>query len=227
MNIILVMQYTNDRITRLKPPAPLDFEAINLADSWKRWRQEVELYMGLAMCGREESTKVKLVFYLFGSQGREIYSTMTFAVPEKQRNLKQVIDAFDKHCIPKEEKNETVKRYKFFSRFQNPGKSLETFITDLKLLATIYNFGDLKDSLVRDGIICGIQDKQLREDLKEPSFDLQRCLDACRATELSTERSKTLKEGEQVNSLRDQMKRGKAFGNKRHENERTEHDSYR
>ena len=77
-----------DRITQLKPPAPLDFEATNLADSWKRWRQEVELYMDLAMCGREESMKVKLFLYLLGSQGREIYSTMTFKAPGHERNLK-------------------------------------------------------------------------------------------------------------------------------------------
>ena len=93
------------------------------------------------------------------------------------------MDAFDRHCNPK--KNETVERHKFFSRFQNPDESLEKFITDLKLLATTCNFGDLKDSLVRDRIICGIQDKQLREDLlKDPCLDLQRCLDACRLAEL-------------------------------------------
>ena len=34
-----------DRKAQLKPPAPVDFEAINLAGSWERWRQEVELYM--------------------------------------------------------------------------------------------------------------------------------------------------------------------------------------
>ena len=96
------------------------------------------------MCGREESTKVKLLLYLVGSQGQKIYSTMTFEVRERERNLKQVMDAFDKHCNPK--KNETVERYKFFSRFQNPGEPLEKFITNLKLLATTCNFGDLKDS---------------------------------------------------------------------------------
>jgi len=53
--------------------------------------------------------------------------------------------------------------------------------------------------------------------LKDPFLDLQQCLDACRAGELSKERSKTLEEGENVNSLRDQMKHGKAFENKRHE----------
>ena len=70
-----------DRITQLKPPVPLDFEAINLADSGKSWRQEVELYIDLTVCQREESTKVKLFLYLVGSQGREIYGTMTFEGP--------------------------------------------------------------------------------------------------------------------------------------------------
>ena len=69
---------------------------------------------------------------------------------------------------------------------------------------------------MRDRIICGIQDKQLRGDLlKDPCLDLQRCLDACRAADLSKQRSKTLEEGENVNSLSDQMKRGKVSDDKR------------
>ena len=34
-----------DRITQLKPLTQLDFDATNLANSWKRWKQELELYM--------------------------------------------------------------------------------------------------------------------------------------------------------------------------------------
>jgi len=97
---------------------------------------------------------------------------MTFKVPIHELNLKQVMDAFDKHCNPK--KNKTVERYKLFSRFQNPGKSLEKFITDLKLLGMTCHFGDLTDSLVRDQIICRIQEKQLCEDLhKDLCLNLQ------------------------------------------------------
>ena len=91
--------------------------------------------------------KLKLFLYLLGSQGREIYSTMAFEAPGYERNLKKAMDAFDKHCNPK--KNETVERYKFFTCFQNPGESLEMFITYLKFLATTCNFGDLKDSLAQ------------------------------------------------------------------------------
>ena len=96
----------------------------------------------------------------------------------------------------------------------------------MKLLATTSNFGDLEDPLLRDRIICGIQDRQLREELLEiPDLDLQRCLSICRAAELS--KTRTLEEGEAVNPLKDQTKRGKVSANKSHDksaNKRREND---
>ena len=74
-----------------------------------------------------------------------------------ERSLSQVLVAFDMHCNPK--KNETVERFKFFSRSQEPGESQEKFITDLMLLGTTCNFSDLKDSLVRDRIINFVESK--------------------------------------------------------------------
>lgn len=106
------------------------------------------------MNGRGEATKVKLFLYSIGSQGREIYDTMAFEILASERTLTQVLEAFDGHCNPR--KNESVERFKFFYSTQDPGESQEKFVTDLKLLATTCNFGDFKDSLVRDLIICGI-----------------------------------------------------------------------
>ena len=60
------------------------------SDSWKRWKQELEFNMDLAMNGREEATKIKLFLYLNGIQGREIYDTMAFEVPASERTLTQV-----------------------------------------------------------------------------------------------------------------------------------------
>ena len=50
--------------------------------------QEVELYIVLAMCEGKKSMKVKLFLYLVGSQGRELYTTMTIKVPGHERNFK-------------------------------------------------------------------------------------------------------------------------------------------
>ena len=95
------------RISQLKPPGNLDFEiSSELPHAWKKWKEEVTLYMDLAMEGRDEQTKVKLFLNIIGSQGREIYDTLTFARPPGERSLKDVIDAFEAHCNPK--RNETV-----------------------------------------------------------------------------------------------------------------------
>ena len=111
-----------------------------------------------------------------------------------------MLEAFDEHCNPR--RNETVERFKFFSLTQEPGEPQEKLVTDLKLLATTCNFGDLKDSLMRDRIICRIQDRKLREELlKISDLDLQRCLSICWAAELSKTRTKTLEEGKAVNWL--------------------------
>ena len=117
---------------------------------------------------------------------------MSFTAGPDDRLLSHVLEGFEAQCNPK--KNETVERYKFFQRYQEPGEPLERFITDLKVLATTCKFGVLNDSLVRDRIICGIQ-AQLREDLlKEPDLNLEKYLQTCRTAWLSNDHSKTLED---------------------------------
>ena len=81
------------RISQLKPPGNLDFEiSSELPHAWKKWKEEVTLYMDLAMEGRDKQTKVKLFLNIIGSQGREIYDTLSFARPPGERSLKDVKD---------------------------------------------------------------------------------------------------------------------------------------
>ena len=72
--------------------------------------------MELAMVGKKEETIVKLFLYIVGSQGREIYETLSFDQEPKERSFKDIVEAFSNYCDPK--KNETVERYKFFTRVQ-------------------------------------------------------------------------------------------------------------
>ena len=157
-----------DCIAQLKPPGKLDFDSASLSNSWKGWKEEVELYMDLAMAVKDEKTKMKLFLYLIGSKGREIYETLSFTSGPDDRNLSHVLEDFEAHCNPI--KNKIVERYKFFQRLQEPG---EPFVTNLEVLASTCNFRTLKDSLVRDRIVCGIQDKQLREDLLRVRFKFE------------------------------------------------------
>ena len=176
---------------KLRAPDKFNLDARNLADAWKKWKEELNLYIDLTMDDDNEPAKVKLFLYLIGTRGREIYETMTFAKAPENRTLLMVTEAFDNYCNPK--RNETVERYRFNMRNQSQDEIFDKYVTELKILASTCNYGALHDSLIRDRLICGINDSNLRERLlRVADLDLQKCLEICRAAELSKERIKTL-----------------------------------
>ena len=69
-------------------------------------------------------------------------------------------------------------------------------MTDLKTNAQTCEFANLKDSLIRDRIVCGIIcDRTHARLLKDSELTLQKALDICRANETTTSQLKTLSSG--------------------------------
>ena len=116
----------------LKHPETLDFESADLSHVWRKWKDEISLYLDLATKKDDNETKVKLFLYLIGSKGREIYETMKFETPDKDRTIEELLKLFDEYCDPK--RNETVERHKFFMRNQEAGESFDKYLTELKIL---------------------------------------------------------------------------------------------
>lgn len=76
---------------------------------------------------RQSEITVTEIFDPCGWQ--EIDNTLKFDKEEKDRTLKEVLDAFDAYC---QKNNETVEGFKFNMRKQEPGDAIETFTIDLK-----------------------------------------------------------------------------------------------
>lgn len=186
---------------QLKAPDKLNYDATDMALEWKKWREELELYASLAMGGRAESTKIELFKYLIGQEGREVYKTLEIEGDAAARTIANVLDAFDKHYNPK--KTETFERYKFFTRNHEEGENFDKYYSELRRLSDTCNFQSLRDSLIRDRIICGVRDAALRERLlREMDLTLEKCVTICRTSELSKEQSKTLENQQSVNQIK-------------------------
>jgi len=70
-------------------------------------------------------------------------------------------------------------------------RSFDIYATDLRRRAEYYDFGAIKDSLIRDQIVVGINDPKLRERLlRETDLTLEKAIKLCRITEQSKEQSK-------------------------------------
>ncbi|CAI5660683.1 unnamed protein product [Oreochromis niloticus] len=175
----------------LKAPPTLLLDSSNLSRTWKTWRDEFMLYVELTMDSDGEQKKVSLFSYLVGESGRELLDTLMGDTARDQWTVKDIIEKFDNHCNPVV--NETVERYRFFTRNQGASETIDSYVTELKLLTKTCNFGVIRDSLIRDRIVCGLNNPSLRERLlREKNMTLDACIQHCRAAELSRENSKTI-----------------------------------
>ena len=157
------------------PPGQMQFDG-NLREQWRKWKQELNFYLQATEKDKKDN-KVKSNIFLtcIGPQGREIYNTFAFENDEDKISFEILIGKFDEHCLPR--KNITLLRHKFFTYKQKEGQSFHEFVIQLKRLSSDCEFGELKDSLIRDTIIIGISDERLRERmLREPDLDLTKAL---------------------------------------------------
>ena len=63
-----------------------------------------------------------------------------------------------------------MERHKFNTRYQ-PDETTEQYITDLKKLATTCEYGNLKDDLIRDRLVCGVNNESIRRQMLKEATD--------------------------------------------------------
>lgn len=121
-----------------------------------------------------------LFSYLVGESNRELMDTLMSDAARDTWRFKDIIDKFDGHCNPCV--YETVERYRFFTKNQRSGESIDSYVTELRVLVKTCNFGQLRDSLIRDRVVCGLNSTSMRERLlRETNMSLDTCIQLCRA----------------------------------------------
>ena len=110
------------------------------------------------------------------------------------KDTAKIIDVLEKFA--KGTVNETQERHLFNSRCQEENELFDDFLTDIKILSKNCGFcGSCHNSLVRDRIVAGINDDQLRKRLLSDSkLDLQKGENICRSYEKATQGVEALNE---------------------------------
>lgn len=170
----------------IPPPPPLDIDSSSLATSFKKFKQaftNFELATGIAT--RDNSLRVATLLAVIGQPAVDLYNTFTWANEADAKTYQKVIDQFEVHC--KGHANTTYERYIFNMRVQREGESFESFVTSLKSLAETCEFETLTESLIRDRIILGMRNANIRQHLlREAHLTLTQAITIVRAAEAAT-----------------------------------------
>lgn len=130
---------------QFRPPDALSFQG-NLAESWRRWKQQFEVYM-VASGKTDKSDEVKAATFLHvaGPEALEVFNSLSFENPGDEKKL---VEKFEVYCILR--KNVTWERHVFNTRCQEAGESVDQYVTDLRNKAKTCEFGNLQKSLIKD-----------------------------------------------------------------------------
>ena len=107
--------------------------------------------------------------------------------PEKPGEVEfsELVKTLSEHFSPTPSK--IVERFKFNSRIRKSEESVSTYVAELHALAANCNFKDTLDVMLRNRMVCGINDTATQKRLlAEPKLTFKKALDIARSLETAT-----------------------------------------
>ena len=182
-------------------PSSMDIRG-DKVNNWASFRKGWNNYfIATAVNKKDAEVQVATFLCVIGNDCRSIFDHLPISEADK-KDLSKVINAFEEYFKPKV--NIVYERFQFGTATQGPGEPIDTFVTRLRKLASTCNFGSLADEFLRDRIVVGIKDDDLRiRLLREPDLNLDRTLDLCRTNEVAAKQLQQLqKAGDQVHFVK-------------------------
>ena len=161
-------------MNNLPVPEPINVTSGNVAENWSYFREkwkDFDIATGL----REKDEKIR-VATLRGIMGKDCYSIYKRQILEEKEKEKvrptSILDALEKYFKPA--LNVTYERYIFNTCDQQSHEIIDEYVNKLRGLSETCEFGTLRDSLIKDRIVLGTKNKQVRVTLliqKELTID--------------------------------------------------------
>ncbi|XP_055643206.1 uncharacterized protein LOC129779642 [Toxorhynchites rutilus septentrionalis] len=180
----------------LPPPPPLQTSG-NIHANWMKFKQAFEYWMkgaGHERC--ENDVKVAILLSVIGSEGMDVFNILPLH-PDNKDDFDEVMGAFDDYCGQK--KNVLFERFMFTHRRQLEGEKFDDFLREITTLVKTCEYGNLRDSLLRDQIVFGLHDRSFADmlmvkDAKE--LTLGKTIEACKIEEQRSDQAKIMSHGE-------------------------------
>ncbi|UYV64760.1 K02A2.6-like [Cordylochernes scorpioides] len=190
---------TLSRMEGIKPPA--EFVPYSNEKKWETWRESFEIF---AIAVNLESMPLvrqrAILKHIAGEKTVMIYKTFHISENDTYPNIKEMLDMLTNHFKPF--KNTIQRRNAFFTCVQKEKQGIMEFVTELKHLAQECEFENLTESLIRDRLIIGILDREVkRKLLEDPQLTLPRAISIAVISESTCSQVASLNEQKMIEKI--------------------------
>ena len=174
------------------------------AEAWPRWLRRFERFRAASgLNSKSEYDKIeKTLFYAFGPAIEDIL--VTVKVDETKSTYDEVIKTLDSYFGVR--KNPVVCHARFNTRIQRQNESVDSFIQDLYRLADDCGYGTMRDILICDRIVVGVNDEALSDRMQiNKNLKLEDAVEMARQSEARKQNRDLVRGGnvQTTNSLPD------------------------
>jgi len=135
---------------------------------------------------KEMKRRVASLLSIIGTDALEVYNTFEWI--DEEITIQTILEKFERYCKPR--KNVTYERFILLTRKQKENEKIDDFVKDLRTLAESCEYGNLKNSIIKDAFVLGVLDNKIRENLlKDCDLDLESAITIARASEKAKEQS--------------------------------------
>ncbi|CAB3995988.1 Hypothetical predicted protein [Paramuricea clavata] len=151
-------------------PSSLDLTDRNLADSFKKLKRQLQVYMEASgNNNKPKQRQTAIILHCAGPQVLEVYDHFEFEGENDKNDPVKVFEKLEEYCNPRQ--NEVLQSFRFWQvPFQEP---FDTFLTKLYSYAESCNFKE-KERMIRDKIVFTVTGKQQELLLGETSLDIKK-----------------------------------------------------
>ena len=146
-------------------------------EEWPQYVERLEQFLQANdIVGESKANKRRSVFLAVIGPGP--YKLLrSLLAPEKpaEKTFDELVSVLTKHYSPPP--SEIVQRFRFHTRVRKPGESVATFVAELRGLSEFCNFDNSLEKMLRDRLVCGINDPAIQKRLlAEPDLTFNKAL---------------------------------------------------
>ena len=124
-------------------------------ESWQQYEERLDHFL-VANCTTDAAKKCSCLIATIGPATYQLLSSLVAPDKPGDKDYKTLVKILQDHYNPKP--LEIVQRYKFHTRSRQPSETMAKFVAALRSIAQYCNFGDSLNDLLRDRLVCGVND---------------------------------------------------------------------
>jgi len=131
-------------------------------ESWTQYVEQFEQYF-LANDVEDVAKRRAILLSVCGSKTYALARDLLQPARPAETTFNKLVDTLEKYFSPKP--SEIVESYKFHSRSRNEGAGVAAYVAELRKLTEHCNFGETLPEMLRDRLVCGINNKKIQRRL--------------------------------------------------------------